>query len=85
MLALKKQHPGARLVCGNTEVGVEVKFKSMKYPVIVAPTHVPELVSVEVLPGAHLRLGGGAAGPPGRMRAPGLRAPAGVSTLEPDT
>lgn len=48
LLALKKAHPDARLVCGNTEVGVEVKFKNMKYPVIVAPTHVPELTEVTV-------------------------------------
>ena len=30
--AQKRSTPDARLVCGNTEVGVEVKFKNMKYP-----------------------------------------------------
>ena len=46
MLALKKAHPDAKLVCGNTEVGVETKFKCAKYSVVVAPTHVPELTSI---------------------------------------
>ena len=50
LLALKKAHPAARLVCGNTEVGVEVKFKNARYPVIVAPTHVPELTDVSLSP-----------------------------------
>jgi len=38
-------------------VGVEVKFKNAKYPVIVAPTHVPELNTVLVEPGVALTLG----------------------------
>ena len=46
LLALKKAHPDAKLVCGNTEVGVETKFKCAKYSVVVAPTHVPELTSI---------------------------------------
>ena len=50
LLSLKKAHPEARLVGGNTEVGVEVKFKHAKYPVLVAPTHVSELNSVELSP-----------------------------------
>ncbi|XP_049922243.1 xanthine dehydrogenase/oxidase [Epinephelus moara] len=45
-LRLKWKHPDARIVVGNTEVGIEVKFKNMVYPVILAPTFVPELSSV---------------------------------------
>lgn len=26
--------------------GVEMKFKNMKYPVMIAPTHIPELVDI---------------------------------------
>ncbi|XP_069743877.1 xanthine dehydrogenase/oxidase isoform X2 [Narcine bancroftii] len=43
LLALKAQHPDAKLVVGNTEVGIEMKFKNMLYPVILAPAHIPEL------------------------------------------
>ncbi|XP_028255483.1 xanthine dehydrogenase/oxidase-like [Parambassis ranga] len=45
-LRLKWKHPEARVVVGNTEVGIEVKFKNMVYPVILAPAFVPELSAV---------------------------------------
>ncbi|XP_051880287.1 xanthine dehydrogenase/oxidase-like [Pristis pectinata] len=47
LLALKAKYPEARLVVGNTEVGIEMKFKNMLYPVILAPTHIPELNSTQ--------------------------------------
>eukprot|EP00741_Cyanophora_paradoxa_P011272 tig00020554_g10889.t1 len=47
LLAIKKAHPTARIVCGNTEVGVEQKFKGTVYPLHVAATHVPELCEIE--------------------------------------
>ena len=43
LLELRAQFPAAKMVVGNTEVGIEMKFKDMKYPVIIAPTHVPEM------------------------------------------
>eukprot|EP00887_Chlorella_sp_A99_P006651 scaffold3.g6651.t1 len=46
LLALKRAHPEAKLVVGNTEVGIEMKFKDAKYPVLVGATHVPELNAV---------------------------------------
>ncbi|KAJ3642697.1 hypothetical protein Zmor_025458 [Zophobas morio] len=46
LLQLKKQFPGAKLVVGNTEVGVEVKFKQMVYPVIIQPVLIPEMVAI---------------------------------------
>lgn len=46
LLELKAQHPGARLVCGNTEVGIEVKFKGAVCPVLLTPSHVPELTAI---------------------------------------
>lgn len=46
LLDLKWDHPESRIVVGNTEVGVEVKFKNMVYPVLLSPSLVPELNSV---------------------------------------
>ena len=48
VLKLKAEYPDARLVVGNTEVGIEMKFKDARYPVLIGVTHVPELNSVEV-------------------------------------
>ncbi len=31
---------------GNSEVGIEMKFKAAGYPVLVSTTHVPELTKV---------------------------------------
>ncbi|KAJ9595230.1 hypothetical protein L9F63_013467, partial [Diploptera punctata] len=46
LLYLKSKFPNARLVVGNTEVGVEMKFKNMVYPVLIQPNQIPELTSV---------------------------------------
>lgn len=43
ILKLKDQYPDAKIVVGNTEVGVEVKFKHCTYPVIIMPNCVPEM------------------------------------------
>ncbi|XP_058407487.1 xanthine dehydrogenase/oxidase isoform X3 [Diceros bicornis minor] len=47
LLDLKAQHPEAKLVVGNTEIGIEMKFKNRLFPVIVCPAWIPELNSVE--------------------------------------
>ncbi|KAM5253336.1 xanthine dehydrogenase/oxidase-like isoform 2-T2 [Hipposideros larvatus] len=47
LLNLKAQHPEAKLVVGNTEIGIEMKFKNKLFPVIVCPAWIPELNSVE--------------------------------------
>ena len=62
LLALKAEVPGAKLVGGNTEVGIEVKFKGAKYPVLIATSHVAELqaLSLDAATG-DLVLGAGAA------------------------
>jgi xanthine dehydrogenase/oxidase len=49
LVALKARHPEAKLVMGNTEVGIETKFKNLKYPVIIAPSGVPEISAINVL------------------------------------
>ncbi len=48
LLALKAEHPEAKLVVGNTEVGIEMKFKDARYPVLIGATHVPELNKVQI-------------------------------------
>ncbi|XP_046887432.1 xanthine dehydrogenase/oxidase [Hypomesus transpacificus] len=47
LLDLKAQYPNAKLVVGNTEVGIEMKFKNLLYPVILAPAYIAELNSVQ--------------------------------------
>ncbi|XP_067682373.1 xanthine dehydrogenase/oxidase-like [Haliotis asinina] len=43
---LKAKFPHAKMVIGNTEVGIEIKFKKMDYPVLIAATHVQELMDI---------------------------------------
>lgn len=47
LLDLKAQYPEAKLVVGNTEIGIEMKFKNKLFPMIVCPAWIPELNSVE--------------------------------------
>ncbi|XP_071455101.1 xanthine dehydrogenase/oxidase-like [Hetaerina americana] len=47
LLLLKHKHPQARIVVGNTEIGVEVKFKNCLYPVLIHPTKVKELRAIQ--------------------------------------
>ncbi|XP_053162879.1 xanthine dehydrogenase/oxidase isoform X2 [Hemicordylus capensis] len=47
LVALKAQYPSAKLVVGNTEVGIEMRLKNMLYPVIIAPAWIPEMNSVQ--------------------------------------
>ncbi|KAL8241433.1 hypothetical protein R6Q59_014787 [Mikania micrantha] len=43
VLELKSRYPDAKLVVGNTELGIETRLKKIHYPVFIAVTHVPEL------------------------------------------
>lgn len=56
LLEFKKNHPETKIVIGNTEVGVEVKFKHLDYKFLVNPIHVEELTSIAVTE-AGLRVG----------------------------
>ena len=48
LLQLKQDHPDAKIICGNTEVGIEVMIKrDLKFAHVIAATHVPELCAVE--------------------------------------
>ncbi|XP_030952355.1 xanthine dehydrogenase 1-like [Quercus lobata] len=43
VLELKMKYPDAKLLVGNTEVGIEIRLKRMQYKVLISITHVPEL------------------------------------------
>jgi len=45
LLHLRHIYPGSasKLVFGNTEVQIETKFKGLKYPRLIATTHIKEL------------------------------------------
>ena len=43
LLHLKERHPSAKLVVGNTEIGIDRKFRHMRFPYVVSPIKVPEL------------------------------------------
>lgn len=40
LLRIKSEHPEAKIVVGNTELGVEMKFKNCQYPVMIQPNQV---------------------------------------------
>jgi xanthine dehydrogenase/oxidase len=59
LLSLKQQHPSAKLIVGNTEVGIETKFKHLYYATQVGITRVPELNTCGLNEaGTHLVIGG---------------------------
>lgn len=57
LLQLKADYPHAKLVVGNTEVALEMKFKHCDYPVLIHPVLVDDVLKVEKTPDA-LILGG---------------------------
>lgn len=48
LLAIKKAFPEAKIVVGNTEIGVEVKFKNRKYPVLLSPLLIEEINKITI-------------------------------------
>ncbi|TXG73327.1 hypothetical protein EZV62_001906 [Acer yangbiense] len=48
VLDLKAKYPDAKLLVGNSEVGIEVRLKRMNYPVLISVMHVPELNALSV-------------------------------------
>ncbi|KAH8352695.1 hypothetical protein KR084_005743 [Drosophila pseudotakahashii] len=46
LVQLKAQHPAAKLVVGNTEVGVEMKFNHLLYPHLINPSRVKDLLEI---------------------------------------
>ena len=48
LLELKESYPDAKLVVGNTELGIEMKFKKQAYPTMIQPNQVPELCKITI-------------------------------------
>ena len=48
LLDIKAEHNQAKLIVGNTEVGIEMKIKSMAYPHLIGTTHVEEMNVIKV-------------------------------------
>jgi xanthine dehydrogenase/oxidase len=49
LLELMNEHKNAKIINGNTEVGIEVRFKNQKYQVHVNPSDVNEMKSFSVI------------------------------------
>ncbi|XP_062383264.1 aldehyde oxidase 6 isoform X1 [Sardina pilchardus] len=47
---LKSRHPQAPVVIGNTNIGLDIKFKGILHPFIISPTRVPDLFEVKNTP-----------------------------------
>ena len=45
LLHLKMNRPNAKIVNGNTELGIEMKFKNCKYPIMIHPSQVNYFLS----------------------------------------
>ncbi|KAG8041547.1 hypothetical protein G9C98_002840 [Cotesia typhae] len=56
LVLLKQKYPSAKIIIGNTEVGVEVKFKHCIYPVLIQSTQIKELREITVT-GNSLKVG----------------------------
>jgi xanthine dehydrogenase/oxidase len=57
LLQVMNDHPGAKIINGNTEVGIEIRFKSQHYPVFVHTSDIHELRQVKVHTSG-IRIGG---------------------------
>ncbi|ORX63815.1 putative xanthine dehydrogenase HxA [Basidiobolus meristosporus CBS 931.73] len=47
LLQLKAEYPDAKIIAGNSEVGIEIKFKQIYYPVMIYVSDIEELKKVE--------------------------------------
>ncbi|KAM3964249.1 xanthine dehydrogenase-like [Aphomia sociella] len=43
LFKLKSAYPNSKIVVGNTEIGIEMKFKKKIYPILIYPTLIPEM------------------------------------------
>ncbi|XP_034155428.2 aldehyde oxidase 1 isoform X1 [Pangasianodon hypophthalmus] len=58
LLQLKFQYPKAPIVMGNTNIGLDIKFKGVIHPIIISATRVKELFEVTHKPeGVHVGAG----------------------------
>lgn len=59
LLDLKNRIPDAKIVAGNTEIGIEVKFKHARYPNLISIGWIKELADVDIRKGDCVIFGGG--------------------------
>lgn len=45
LLQIKSKYPFSKIVGGNTEIGVEIKFRNRLYPLLISPILIPEMSS----------------------------------------
>ncbi|XP_025837346.1 xanthine dehydrogenase-like isoform X1 [Agrilus planipennis] len=48
LLELKQRFPESKIIVGNTEVRVEVKFKNQLYPIHISPSCIPEMTEIQL-------------------------------------
>jgi xanthine dehydrogenase/oxidase len=48
LVKFKSDNPWAKIVAGNTEIGVEVKFKNFDYKFLINPSQVKELYAIDI-------------------------------------
>ncbi|XP_055957965.1 xanthine dehydrogenase/oxidase [Patella vulgata] len=46
LIELKHQYPHSKIIIGNTEVGIETRYKNMKYCVLIHTCNIPELTNI---------------------------------------
>ena len=49
-MQIRRENPSSKVVTGNTECGVETKFRGLLYPHLISPVAVPELNTIRILP-----------------------------------
>ncbi|KAG6445380.1 hypothetical protein O3G_MSEX003913 [Manduca sexta] len=48
LLSIKHKYPTSKIVVGNTEIGVEMKFKKIVYPILLSPSTICDMMSCKV-------------------------------------
>lgn len=48
LLILKQKYPDGKIVVGNTEIGVELKFKKKCYPILISPKIIKEMNNIDI-------------------------------------
>lgn len=56
LLRCKYENPEARIMGGNTEVGIEMHIQGRAYAALIDATHIPELRVLEETPAGSLRV-----------------------------
>jgi xanthine dehydrogenase/oxidase len=49
LIQLKDSYPTAKIINGNTEIGIEVRFKNQKYPYLIQANDIVELLFIKEL------------------------------------